>query len=288
MGKSIDLTGKQFGRLFVISKAESLKDSSGATRAMWNCKCGCGNIVTVRAATLRNGNTKSCGCLKHERKPRSDIIGEKFGRLTVDSLYGRTPNNKLTYLCTCDCGNTVIAIGAELRNGHTKSCGCYRIDVTSERMTQHGLSNSRIRSVWRGMIARCENPKIDGYKNYGGRGIEVCFEWHDLEVFAKWAYENGYDENAERGECTIDRIDVNGNYEPSNCRFVDMKVQCRNKRNNNVIQIGERKKSVAEWSELTGIDRNTIVYREGHNLPLFEKGRISEENFNKKSRNIQL
>ena len=81
------------------------------------------------------------------------------------------------------------------------------------------------------MLQRCENPNSKAFKDYGGRGIKVCQEWHEIENFCKWAYNNCYDENAERGECTIDRIDVNGNYEPSNCRWVDMKTQSNNKRN---------------------------------------------------------
>lgn len=93
----------------------------------------------------------------------------------------------------------------------------------------HGLSRTRIYHVWNQMIRRCENPNAKEWKYYGGKGVSVCREWHNVEVFAKWAYENGYDDRAPRGECTIDRIDGNGNYEPSNCRWVDQYDQIHNR-----------------------------------------------------------
>lgn len=256
MPKAKDLTGQRFGKLLVLSKADSLKDSSGATRAMWTCKCDCGNIVVVRSELLRLGKTKSCGCLKHEYKPQKDLVGKRFGRLSVIKLVGRNTSKKLVYLCECDCGNMVEVVGAELRNGHTQSCGCLRKQIVQEQKTTHGLSKHKIRSVWRNMIARCENPDAEGYKNYGGRGITVCKEWHDLEVFAKWAFESGYSE-----ELTIERKDVNGNYCPENCCWATMKVQCNNKRDNHFIEAYGKIRTLAQWSDITGISPSLIRYR---------------------------
>lgn len=268
--KRFDLTGKTFGYLTVTSYSHSEKTPYGSSCAIWNCHCKCGKTIQVKSDLLRNGKTKSCGCLRHEVKPREDLSGKKFGRLTVIKLHGRNASQKITWDCKCECGKMTVVIGAELKKGTTKSCGCYKTDKAKSR-AKHGLSNSRLRSKWRFMIQRCENPKSVSYKNYGGRGIKVCDEWHDLNTFAKWAFENGYQEVNNKHEYTIDRIDVNGNYEPSNCRFVNMKKQCRNKRYNHLITYNSETKTLAEWSELTGINRSTIAYREKHDLPLFEE-----------------
>ena len=155
-----------------------------------------------------------------------NIIGERFGRLVVIAESTERRNNQLCWICRCDCGKiTEPIMGGNLRSGHTKSCGC--------KKTKHGKYNTRLYQVWHGMKKRCHCKTDQAYKNYGGRGITVCDEWkNDFSSFEKWAFANGYDETAKQGECTLDRIDVNGNYEPSNCRWVDMKTQQNNRRNN--------------------------------------------------------
>ena len=113
-------------------------------------------------------------------------------------------------------------------------------------------------------LSRCEKPYSEAYKYYGSRGIKVCEEWsgeHGYENFRKWAFENGYDPDAPKGKCTIDRIDVNGDYEPSNCRWVDLKVQANNKRNNHRITINGETHTISEWADIVGIDQRTISTR---------------------------
>lgn len=121
----------------------------------------------------------------------------------------------------------------------------------------HGLSQTRVYSIYNNMIHRCYNEKVAHYDLYGGRGIRVCDEWRNsVEAFYEWAINNGYDENL-----TIDRIDSNGNYEPSNCKWATMKVQQNNKRSNLFLTINGETHTVTEWSRLTGIPRQTIQNR---------------------------
>lgn len=165
---------------------------------------------------------------------------EKYGRLTIITIHKKISGkrNRLFCECKCDCGNKIEVRLDHLKNGHTTSCGCFHKESVSKinkgkptATLTHGLSKTRLYGVFRDMKTRCYNSHSKDYKNYGGRGIRICDEWLcDYTKFAKWAIENGYDENASKMKCTIDRIDNNGNYEPSNCRWVGMDVQNRNQR----------------------------------------------------------
>ncbi len=157
-----------------------------------------------------------------------DLKGQKFGYLTVLYRVENTGKSRaIVWHCKCDCGNECDVRSSSLISGHTKSCGCLRPKV----ITKHGDYGSRLYWVWRGMKSRCKNPKHKEYKHYGGRGITFCKDWNDYSKFKEWAIASGYDKNARQYDCTIDRIDVDGNYEPNNCRWVDMKIQQNNKRN---------------------------------------------------------
>lgn len=164
-----------------------------------------------------------------------DLTGQRFGKLTAIKVIGKKHTSML-WLCACDCGNEKNITSNVLRQGLVASCGCAQYDHLKKNSIslKHGATRNRTMTrlyrVWLGMRERCNYPKNIHYSNYGGRGIAVCDEWNDYSVFCKWALENGYDENAPRGVCTLDRIDSNGNYEPSNCRFVSMKEQNNNRR----------------------------------------------------------
>lgn len=163
-----------------------------------------------------------------------DLTGQRFGRLTVIERTGEQGSRSM-WLCRCDCGNLSTVSVSNLRNGHTQSCGCLVPERTSQVMTKHGgkgkEKTDRLYPVWRSMKQRCLSPKNRAFKWYGALGVTVCEEWSkSYKAFRDWALANGYDENADRAKCTLDRIDCFGNYEPSNCRWVDMKVQARNKR----------------------------------------------------------
>ena len=163
-----------------------------------------------------------------------DLTGKRFGRITaIMPLQKRTRNGGVVWQCRCDCGKEFQTTANALRTNMTTSCGCKRIEVlkNSPIHITHGGESDRLYGVWRGMKQRCKNPNHNRYRFYGGRGIKICPEWEkDYSAFREWAYANGYDEYAPRGECTIDRIDVDGDYTPENCRWVTMKVQNRNKR----------------------------------------------------------
>lgn len=156
--------------------------------------------------------------------------GKRFGRLTVIEQCGvriyPCGSRKRLWKCLCDCGKEVEITTNRLTSGNTKSCGCYKVEAEKEVHTKHGGANERLYYVWKAMKKRCCNPNCKDYKYYGGTGISVCDEWaNDYSLFREWAYQNGYDEKAGTMACTIDRIDPNGNYEPSNCRWVDMYAQ---------------------------------------------------------------
>ena len=164
-----------------------------------------------------------------------DLTGQKFGRLTAIEFRGTNKSGNALWLCKCDCGNETVVRGGSLKNGHTKSCGCLKSELDSKKMkkmlTKHGLFNHRLYGVWSSMKERCYNPKGAEYLAYGGRGIDVCDEWKDdFKAFYDWAISHGYDENAPRGQCTIDRINNDKGYNPENCRWVPMLVQASNRR----------------------------------------------------------
>ena len=160
-----------------------------------------------------------------------DITGQRFGRLTVIRRSGTCNGRNATWLCVCDCGKERVVKGTSLRSGHTVSCGCFHSQLMAEKMTTHTQSRSRLYGVWNSMRSRCYRPADKHFHHYGGRGITVCNEWlNNFQAFYDWAMSNGYDENAPRGQCTIDRIDNDKGYSPDNCRWITIQEQQFNKR----------------------------------------------------------
>lgn len=185
-----------------------------------------------------------------------DITGERFGRLVAVRPNGKQGKNTL-WLCKCDCGNHTITNISSLKKGLCKSCGCLRKENTGAMFRKHGHSKEKIFPVYLTMKARCETPNNSHYKYYGGKGIKVCAEWADsFEAFYGWSMANGYSEGL-----TIDRIDVNGNYEPANCRWVSKIVQANNKSNNALITYNGETHTIAEWAKILGLSYYTLYQR---------------------------
>ena len=184
-----------------------------------------------------------------------DIIGQRFGRLTVVS-FGKPYiwNGKVReyyMVCRCDCGNTVEIRRSSLFNTKTgtKSCGCLHSEGLVARNYKHGLRHTNLYKRFLSMKDRCYNPNSNKYKNYGARGIKVCAEWiNDFHAFYEWAMANGY-----KKELSIDRINVNGDYEPGNCRWATDKEQALNTRRNRFFTYNGKTLSITQWgTELGG------------------------------------
>lgn len=182
-----------------------------------------------------------------------DLTGDKFGILTVVEICGKNRHNQYYWKCKCDCGNDVVVLGHNLRNGTTKSCGC----VMKSKHRTFGRSRTMLYRCWNSMRQRCFCEKTNGYLRYGGRGITVCDEWkNDFQAFYDWAIANGYKDGL-----SIDRIDVNGNYEPSNCRWITFAEQSNNRRTNHYITYNGETKTISEWAQILGMNYNTLRAR---------------------------
>lgn len=203
-----------------------------------------------------------------------DLTGERYGRLVVVCRAGdrftKLGARITMWACRCDCGKFVDVAAQSLRKGVSRSCGCYSADVKRERLikrnqenaTMNGRSKERLYAIWAAIKRRCYSTTDDFFGNYGGRGIGVCEEWrNNYEIFRKWAYETGYDDTAAYGECTIDRINPDGNYEPSNCRWVRAKEQANNRRSNRVYVGFGKSQNIQQWADEYGIKYRTLHQR---------------------------
>lgn len=194
-----------------------------------------------------------------------DLSERQFGRLKVISRAEDhvcpSGYRSVMWLCECDCGNKVTVRAKSLLGNVSQSCGCLQKELASKRVKKHGGFGTRLYAIWDSMRQRCYNPRNQAYKNYGARGITVQPEWNDFQKFREWALQNGYDENAPRGEITLDRIDVNKNYYPENCRWVNMGVQSTNKRNTVYIEYQGEQYTINELSKILDIPYGVIHNR---------------------------
>lgn len=280
-----NLSGKTFGKLTVLYRADNHVDSKGHKRAMWKCRCDCGNETIVSTTNLKRGNIKSCGkCNGKTRNEKGqyekgknikDITGMKYGKLTVIHL-DKIVNRKSYWLVKCECGTVKSVRGDTLKS--ITSCGCIKKEqdiVNFGISNNHQMTYNPVYHIWQAMISRCENPNQSHYMDYGGRGIKVCSEWHDIKYFAEWANETGF---VAGKNLSIERKDVNGNYCPENCCWIDRKFQARNRRNTIKFKIGNVERPLSEWAEIYDVPYKKVVsrYYRGITNPsdLFYKGNL--------------
>jgi hypothetical protein len=185
----------------------------------------------------------------HTISPRLQLAGLKFGLYTVLEYAGGS-----AWKCQCACGSVTTVLTANLTKGQSKSCGCQRAEKSRVSATRHGMADTPIHRSWMSMRQRCNNKNDKAFANYGGRGIRICERWGYFENFAEdmGPMPAGYE---------IDRIDVNGNYEPSNCRWASCKDQNRNKRNSHLITFKGETRCFAEWCEILNLSKGCLQKR---------------------------
>lgn len=189
-----------------------------------------------------------------KRKQRVEI-GQKFKNLTVVRPLGKVNgDNHYQSLVRCTCGNEFVIRDTFLICGNRTQCP----RCSNQDKIKHGMTDTSIYYLWQGMKDRCLNPNNKRFNDYGGRGISVCNEWLDSDVFIEWAIENGWEEGLQ-----IDRIDVDGNYEPANCRFVTQLENARNRRNTVFIHYEGKLMPIGEVADITGL-RHELIYQRIH------------------------
>jgi len=187
----------------------------------------------------------------------SDLTGKQFGRLTV-TRRAENKGRRAQWLCECICGKKITVASEVLISGHTRSCGCLKIELVAERgrsSRTHGMKKTRLYNIWFSMRQRCSRPQKDNYKYYGGRGITVCERWNSFENFM---HDMG---NPPSDQHSIDRIDTNGNYEPSNCRWATMKEQQNNRRDNHILEYQGESMTISRWAEKIGVSQSLLIDR---------------------------
>lgn len=200
-----------------------------------------------------------------------DLTGQRFGSLSV---IGKAPSQvyidetgkkhtRAMWFCQCDCGSQIKMVRAShLKSGAIVSCGCIGRKHSAEAKVTHGLSSTKLYGIWLNMKNRCYNPKVRSFKTYGNRGITVCEDWkNDFSVFSEWALANGYNEGSKYGECTLERINVDGPYSPENCTFVNLEAQANNRTTNVHVKYGGETYTLAQLSKHLGINYGTLQNR---------------------------
>ena len=184
------------------------------------------------------------------------MISKKFGRWTVfEQAKERDNKRHIMWVCKCDCGTIRKVQGSNLRASLSRSCGCISEEANRKRLATHGMGSTNIYKIWKGMKSRCYNPNNDSYKYYGGRGIKVCNRW--FESFENFLADMGMPAE----EMSIDRIDGDGDYDPSNCKWATHKEQMRNTTSNRMITFNGESKLLTDWADKLNMGSSGLRYR---------------------------
>lgn len=194
-----------------------------------------------------------------------DRTGRRFGKLIVKDDSGIRKHGFVVWRCLCDCGRETFVASCSLNSGNSKSCGCLIIEtarkLARENFTKHGQSDTPTWKCWSSMRERCSNEDNAAYKNYGGRGIKICGRWDDFVNFIS-------DMGVRPYGMTLDRIDVNGDYDPSNCRWATVTDQANNRRSNRIIEFRGESKTISQWATNTNVAYSTFFWRITHGWPM--------------------
>ena len=278
-----DIAGRTFGKLTAVERSNRTTEEG---RYYWKFLCTCGEIVEKIPKTLRKSlpENQNCGC----SRVRTNLTGIKFNRLTVLSLSSKRGKEGQYYWdCLCDCGETKTILGTSLNNNKSLSCGCYSREVTSKVFKTHGRTKHSVYYAYNNMITRTSDVNYVGYVDYGGRGITVCDRW--LESFENFLEDMGDKPSSLH---TIERVDVNGNYCPENCIWLEREYQNRNQRqrkDNSSGTVGVHKQLkgkyeywTAQWNNLSkkrcGKQFNCATY--GEELAFFMACEYREQMIN--------
>ncbi len=243
-----DLHEVRFGKL--IAKSISENNPSG-NHVYWNCICDCGRKRRVSSGGLTSGRISDCGCVLKSIVP-SDMIGIKYGRLTVLSYSHKNSSNRHYWNCICECGNITTASGSALRFRRKLSCECLAIDT----VTTHGMSKTKTYKAYRSMLGRCYSESFIEYNNYGGRGISVSSDW--LISFENFFRDMG---ECPSGKYSLDSINVNSNYCAENCKWSTEEEQANNKPNNINISYKDETLTLAQWCRRLNLSYGTTWSR---------------------------
>lgn len=258
MGRRKDLTGQRQGKLVAIYSTGIRKKGS----IVWNLSCDCGGTHQLTVSQFTSGHTISCGCMQYQGTPK-DLTGEVFSRLIVLKYADeKTSSGNYKWICQCSCGEETTVSSSALLQGTTTSCGCYAEEIRGKASIVHGMTSTPEYGAWKNAISRCYNPNNKKYDDYGGRGIDVCDEWHQI---AEIGFIKFYEDMGPSNGLTLERVDVNLGYSRENCIWDNRYNQGYNTRQHQTNSSG--KTGVSENKDGTW---QAYINFEGNRYPLGE------------------